>query len=559
LQVTNDPAKAVYNPPASDTTGATGCWVRQDADAFVMTAWFGVIHDGYLPNGSLNPAPTDNTVNFQRFLDFVSYFKIKGMFSPGGFVTSANKIGPFTRLDCGGTSRGSSWIQKAGQTGTLLGIKDGPIPDVRITDFRIICNGLDGANAMLFDAKGAANSNGGLWYSGIRDGYIENCGGIALGFWTGSVAGDYVHQFLTVHNVTAYRSGTPKSRTLSIAGRLAQVTFSGSCEFDGVGFGASNPLSGANMVIGRRYAVGDYFDWMGSDKTGAAISSPPSCLTFSVPTTQGGVYGMIFDGCTNVVVDTPWFEALCRATLHMNGAQVTYINPRLANAASDRKDYGLNQGQGWGFAKDGTSRVTIIGGGNAFGAVDPVSSGGGLIRTLDGEANGGWKLESFAQNFPWSLYTKGITAALTVSGSVLYLGDDDTAVIAGGTSVAPVTFIAVEATSVRPGRTVNITCLGYVRLQYSAGSTNIECGSKSIRFRPGDVLSIVVSDNGSRLVAVADTKRYSQANTPVAAEMEAGEVCWNDNPTVTNAKLLVGWTKDGNGTVQGMFVPISSA
>ena len=50
-QVTNDPGQGVYIAPGSDTTGASGAWVRQYSGA-VNLAWFGLV------SGAFNDAPT---------------------------------------------------------------------------------------------------------------------------------------------------------------------------------------------------------------------------------------------------------------------------------------------------------------------------------------------------------------------------------------------------------------------------------------------------------------------------------------------------------------------
>jgi hypothetical protein len=48
-QVTNDPGMGIYVPPATDTTGASGAWVRQ-YDGLVNFGWWGAIGDGATDN-----------------------------------------------------------------------------------------------------------------------------------------------------------------------------------------------------------------------------------------------------------------------------------------------------------------------------------------------------------------------------------------------------------------------------------------------------------------------------------------------------------------------------
>ena len=44
-EVTADTAQALYVPPASDTTGASGAWVRKH-DGHWLPEWFGAVGDG---------------------------------------------------------------------------------------------------------------------------------------------------------------------------------------------------------------------------------------------------------------------------------------------------------------------------------------------------------------------------------------------------------------------------------------------------------------------------------------------------------------------------------
>jgi hypothetical protein len=63
--VTNDPGQAIYVPPASDATGASGAWVRRYSGA-KSAKWFGATGDG----------TTDDNIALQRWLDSGGYLHL---------------------------------------------------------------------------------------------------------------------------------------------------------------------------------------------------------------------------------------------------------------------------------------------------------------------------------------------------------------------------------------------------------------------------------------------------------------------------------------------------
>ena len=75
--VTADPGQGIYVPPNSDTSGASGCWVRNGAvNGVVHCEWFGAVGDW---NGSTG---TNNSTAIQNAIDFVrtnreSYWLVK--------------------------------------------------------------------------------------------------------------------------------------------------------------------------------------------------------------------------------------------------------------------------------------------------------------------------------------------------------------------------------------------------------------------------------------------------------------------------------------------------
>jgi hypothetical protein len=101
-RVTADPGQGVYVPPASDTTGALGAWVRNVSVGFYSVKWFGAVGDGV----------TDDSAAFTRALSFLRDTVQPGYGSDvnaGGNATLYIPVGVYilasTTLDIYGTIR----------------------------------------------------------------------------------------------------------------------------------------------------------------------------------------------------------------------------------------------------------------------------------------------------------------------------------------------------------------------------------------------------------------------------------------------------------------------
>ncbi|WP_445621350.1 hypothetical protein ACUN8C_05960 [Kushneria sp. Sum13] len=82
VNVTNDPSEGIYVAPSSDTTGASGAWVRQFSGR-VHVQWFGVRADG----------TTDDAVALQACIDACKRFLL-----PGACNSGVLKIGQQVKL-----------------------------------------------------------------------------------------------------------------------------------------------------------------------------------------------------------------------------------------------------------------------------------------------------------------------------------------------------------------------------------------------------------------------------------------------------------------------------
>ncbi len=70
-----DPRKGVYVAPSSDTSGASGAWVRQYFRGVLSASWFGVLADGVIDEANNTATGTDDTVAIQATWDFAKAIK----------------------------------------------------------------------------------------------------------------------------------------------------------------------------------------------------------------------------------------------------------------------------------------------------------------------------------------------------------------------------------------------------------------------------------------------------------------------------------------------------
>jgi len=104
--VTNDPQSGIYVPPNSDTTGASGAWVRTH-DGTIDVKWFGAVGNGI----------ADDTTPSQKTLDFGSIYKLAVFFSPGNYkITSPLYIDTTSGVIFGAGRGGATKITKSTNT-----------------------------------------------------------------------------------------------------------------------------------------------------------------------------------------------------------------------------------------------------------------------------------------------------------------------------------------------------------------------------------------------------------------------------------------------------------
>lgn len=104
--VTIDADQAVYVAPASDVTGASGAWVRQDTLGRLNIRWFGCVDDSTGLHGQMASRAhrTDNSAKLQRAVNLADYLglevTIPASTDPDAFFSTRNYIrfGPRTVL-----------------------------------------------------------------------------------------------------------------------------------------------------------------------------------------------------------------------------------------------------------------------------------------------------------------------------------------------------------------------------------------------------------------------------------------------------------------------------
>ena len=120
--VTADPSQGVYVPPASDTTGASGAWVRIFDNKIFNVRWFGAVGDG----------ATDDRAAIQAAIDLCGSFGVVFL-PPGTYRINAG----LTLVSSGQTLRGvgnlTSIIAANFATGNVLTIGNSVSPPENIT------------------------------------------------------------------------------------------------------------------------------------------------------------------------------------------------------------------------------------------------------------------------------------------------------------------------------------------------------------------------------------------------------------------------------------------
>ncbi|MGI4958175.1 MAG: hypothetical protein ACRYGI_11355, partial [Janthinobacterium lividum] len=277
--IAHDPQQGVYI--ASTLFAPTaGCWIRVQQGP-MLTGWFGVLHDAETSRDTYNPNATNNITTINAASALATFIARPLLLSPGAVMwdgPGGMLVNYSLSIAGGDKTRGSTIYQNPGSANPLFTLASGPVPDCRFFGLYIRCNGVTGADCFYFEATGPVNGSGGLFEARFMEVKVENCGGVGLKLWTGTVAGDYVHQFPTFDLCSFGRTGAEASRAISFAGRVAQFYIKNSsqvsCSID-----TTRPLDGVNIVVGARYPEGDYYSHMRAGGTSVALTSSPAVGT----------------------------------------------------------------------------------------------------------------------------------------------------------------------------------------------------------------------------------------------------------------------------------------
>lgn len=152
--ITNDPGQGFYVPPTSDTTGASGSWVRvTDNPTTCLITWFGAVGNG----------STDNYTAIQRAIDYLynTYGGGTINFTNGNYIVSNTLV-----------MRGTIVIDGNSREGTVI---NGSLQDLRVLYFDSTCNYAEIKNVFVFGYPNTAATNPVVdVYSGIPVNY-NNC------------------------------------------------------------------------------------------------------------------------------------------------------------------------------------------------------------------------------------------------------------------------------------------------------------------------------------------------------------------------------------------------
>lgn len=422
---------------------------------------------------------------------------------------------------------------KAGETGPMVTIPEGPVIDVQIANLHVFGNdeGHAGEHGLYFHGRPAAGGpNGGLWYSSLRDIRVAKFAGKAIWFRGDATddPADAPDQFINLHNVTSQRSRSATSRSLSITGKVGQIYTSGFTLFE-CDEPTPEPWLGCNVCVSREFVnggvPGDAFDG------GSAVSDQSPYSIKLTMTCQNAALGVLIDRGQGVDVDQSYFENLRSGVAVQNSAIASVTNSEFRSAASD------GAGTGYGVRNENS---TVRRGGNTFlGAVDR--------RYVNVSARGDSYSGGDSGSFSSSANTSGILQNIADDGAGGITISGNESILLNG-NAAPNSIATITSTH-STGAVVYLEINGGLAKFVNGGNISVPGGSDAfLLLRANDTITFKKMDNYWAIMGVVRAPLRS-ADMPASGYYEAGEFVSNTGPSVDgNGVVIFGWVRLTTGT-----------